>query len=225
MTPLRMAVSCSQATCHQSGNPCQQLRPFCDESCSLISAVGIFCLGAGVSIVHGIHAIAQPATGTDLGWGLAVLVLSTFVEGYTLAVAVRAVMAGARAAGMRFWDFIKSGRDPVSVAIMAEDGAAVAGVIIAGVCTKLVQVTGSAVRFRLMRLCVMQRHAHVTRAMSCRVWRLLAAFAQLCICDLLEACALGTASEAQQCPLHSGAHVRLRTYPDQTNAWQFTLVR
>lgn len=73
-------------------------------------------------------------------WGFAALAFSTLVEGFTLAVAIRAVAAGARATGMRFLDFVKSGRDPVSVAIMAEDGAAVAGVIVASVCTALVQV-------------------------------------------------------------------------------------
>jgi zinc transporter 9 len=108
---------------------------------SFACAVGIFCLGAGVSIVHGIHSILEPAASVDLGWGLAVLVLSTFVEVYTLSVAVRAVQAGARAAGMGFLDFIKSGRDPVSMAIMAEDSAAVLGVVIAGVCTHLAKVT------------------------------------------------------------------------------------
>lgn len=115
------------------------------HACSLISAVGIFCLGAGVSIVHGIHSMAHPAEAIDMTWGFAVLLFSTLVEGCTLLVAIRAVAAGARAAGMRFADFVKSGRDPVSVAIMAEDGAAVAGVIVAAVCTALVEHTGAAV--------------------------------------------------------------------------------
>lgn len=113
--------------------------------CSLISAVGIFCLGAGVSIVHGLHSMAHPVESFDRTWGFAVLILSTLVEGFTLAVAVRAVAAGARATGMKFLDFVKSGRDPVSVAIMAEDGAAVAGVIVAAACTALVDLTGAAV--------------------------------------------------------------------------------
>ena len=119
--------------------------------CSLISAVGIFCLGAGVSIVHGIHSIIEPSDAANLGWGVTVLCLSTFVEGYTLAVAARAVIAGARTAGMRFVDYIKSGRDPVSVAIMAEDGAAVAGVIVAASCTKLAEVTSCTVRIQRPR--------------------------------------------------------------------------
>ena len=113
---------------------------------SLISAVGIFCLGAGVSIVHGIHAIVDPAAEMQQGWGLLVLGLSTLVEGYTLLVAVRAVAVGAKAAGLKFWEYIKSGRDPVSVAIMAEDGAAVAGVMIAALFTKLAEWTQNMVR-------------------------------------------------------------------------------
>lgn len=35
-------------------------------------------------------------------------------------VAVRAVSAGARSAGISFVEYVRSGRDPVSVAIMAE---------------------------------------------------------------------------------------------------------
>lgn len=35
-------------------------------------------------------------------------------------VAIRAVAAGARSAGVGFLEYVKSGRDPVSVAIMAE---------------------------------------------------------------------------------------------------------
>lgn len=38
---------------------------------SLISAVGIFCLGAGVSIVHGINSAMSSYQLEYLGWGLA----------------------------------------------------------------------------------------------------------------------------------------------------------
>ena len=40
--------------------------------------------------------------------------------GATLLVAVRAVAAGARSTGLGFLEYVRSGRDPVSVAIMAE---------------------------------------------------------------------------------------------------------
>lgn len=73
-----------------------------------------------MSIVHGIHAIASPAAHGDNMWGIVALIFSTIVEGATLVVAIRAVAAGARSSGIGFLEYIKSGRDPVSVAIMAE---------------------------------------------------------------------------------------------------------
>jgi solute carrier family 30 (zinc transporter), member 9 len=82
--------------------------------------VGIFCLGAGVSIVHGIHAMHSPVANEGNMWGIATLCFSTLVEGATLLVAVRAVAAGARSAGLSFLEYVRSGRDPVSVAVMAE---------------------------------------------------------------------------------------------------------
>jgi zinc transporter 9 len=35
---------------------------------SLISAVGIFCLGAGASVVHGIQSLLDPPELMHLGW-------------------------------------------------------------------------------------------------------------------------------------------------------------
>ena len=37
---------------------------------SLISAVGIFCLGSGVSIVHGLNSLGSQHAVEHLGWGL-----------------------------------------------------------------------------------------------------------------------------------------------------------
>jgi zinc transporter 9 len=62
----------------------------------------------------------------------AVLGLSFVVEGYSLLVATRSVVAGAAAAGLGTMEFIKRGMDPTSIAVMLEDGAAVTGLVIAG---------------------------------------------------------------------------------------------
>ncbi len=62
----------------------------------------------------------------------AVLGISGIVEGYSLWVAVRAVSQGAQAAGLTFWEFVKRGMDPTSIAVMMEDAAAVTGLGIAG---------------------------------------------------------------------------------------------
>lgn len=46
---------------------------------------------------------------------------------------------------MSLWTYLKTGSDPASTAVMLEDGAAVAGLVIAAGCLGLCQVTGSAV--------------------------------------------------------------------------------
>ena len=60
------------------------------------------------------------------------LALSFVVEGYSLFVATRAVMQGAAAHGLTFYQFLRRGLDPTSIAVMLEDGAAVTGLVIAG---------------------------------------------------------------------------------------------
>ncbi len=57
-------------------------------------------------------------------------------------VAIRTVTAGAASQGLPFAEFVKRGMDPTSIAVMMEDGAACAGLVIAGQphkpCTDLV---------------------------------------------------------------------------------------
>lgn len=112
---------------------------------SLISAVGIFCMGAGVTLVNGIHALSVGGHVENMMAGLAVLGLSLILETYSLMVAVRTVAAGAEAARMSFLDYVRRANDPTSIAVMMEDSAAVAGLVVAGVCTWLVHHTGNVV--------------------------------------------------------------------------------
>ena len=51
-------------------------------------------------------------------------------------VATRSVIQGAAAHGLTFWQFLRRGLDPTSIAVMLEDGAAVTGLVIAGKITK-----------------------------------------------------------------------------------------
>jgi len=111
---------------------------------SLISAVGIFFLGAGASVIHGLHTLMEVRVLEGELWSYAVLGLSAVLEGYSLLVAARYVMAGAAAHRMSMLQYIKSGLDPTTVAVMLEDGGAVAGLVIAGVCTALTHHTGNA---------------------------------------------------------------------------------
>ena len=62
--------------------------------------------------------------------------MSLLLEGYSLLVAIRTVTAGAASQGLSFTEFVRRGMDPTSIAVMMEDGAACAGLIIAGqLCT------------------------------------------------------------------------------------------
>ncbi|KAG5026192.1 hypothetical protein JHK86_022106 [Glycine max] len=112
---------------------------------SLISAVGIFCLGSGATVVNGVQNlwIAQPPE--NMKYAALVICGSFVIEGASLIVAIQAVKKGAAAEGMKLRDYIWRGHDPTSVAVMTEDGAAVTGLVIAGASLVAVNVTGNAI--------------------------------------------------------------------------------
>ncbi len=62
----------------------------------------------------------------------AVLGVSMVLESASLAVAIRSVREGADVAGLSFWEYVRRGIDPTSVAVMMEDAGAVAGLAVAG---------------------------------------------------------------------------------------------
>lgn len=111
----------------------------------LISAVGIFCCGAGVSLIHGIQGILDPRQLGDLYWNFVVLGVSGLLEGYSLYVATSMLYSRAKKQNLTLLQYLRTGADPAATAVMMEDGAAVAGLAIAGGCSALVQATGNAV--------------------------------------------------------------------------------
>lgn len=110
---------------------------------SLISAVGIFFLGAGFSVMHGIHGVMDPIPAENISIGIAVLAASAALEAFSLKVAYESLRDNARAQGMTLTEFVKSGKDPTSVSVVAEDAAAVLGCGIAGTALLAAQATGN----------------------------------------------------------------------------------
>lgn len=98
---------------------------------SMVSAVGIFCCGAGVSFVHGMHALVEPTKLEHLHLGMGILGVSLVAESYSMMIAMRTMMRGARSASMPLLAYLARGSDPTTVAVLAEDFAAVVGVGIA----------------------------------------------------------------------------------------------
>jgi zinc transporter 9 len=112
---------------------------------ALMSAVGVFCLGAGASVVHGIQSLMDPPALEHMGYSLAVLGLSAVAEGYSLKVALGALRTGAKIQGQSLYKYLLSSNDPTTAAILAEDAGAVAGLGIAGVASYMTYVTGDPV--------------------------------------------------------------------------------
>ncbi|KAK2077090.1 hypothetical protein QBZ16_004724 [Prototheca wickerhamii] len=111
---------------------------------ALMSAVGIFCLGAGAAVVHGVQSLFDPPHLENMVWSLGVLAASSVAEMYSLSVAFGHIRAAAREQGLTFWGFLRRGRDPTTTAVFAEDAGAVAGLLIAGTATYFSWLTGLA---------------------------------------------------------------------------------
>lgn len=112
---------------------------------ALMSAVGVFCLGAGASVVHGIQSLLDPPALEHMGYSLAVLGISAFAEMCSLNVALGALRTGAKIEGQSLYKYLMSSNDPTTAAVLAEDAGAVAGLGIAGVASYMTYVTGDPV--------------------------------------------------------------------------------
>ena len=92
----------------------------------LISACGIFFVGAGVTIYHGIEGLMHPSVPEINKWTAIVLAISFVLESITLVIA---------------WIDRKEG-DTANLAVLLEDSAAVIGVVIATLAILLTKYTG-----------------------------------------------------------------------------------
>ena len=98
---------------------------------SLIVAVLIFGVGGGVSFYQGVvHIMHPPALGDPL-WNYIVLAVSAVFEGTSLTLALRAF---ARERGARpFWAALRASKDPATYTVIAEDTAAIMGLVLAAI--------------------------------------------------------------------------------------------
>lgn len=108
---------------------------------ALISAVGIFFLGCGVTVYHGVSSLLHPQEPMkNYSWAIGVLIMSFLVEAYVLYLAVRSARQAAD--GKPFVPFLRKEADPAVVAVILEDAAACLGVLIALTAIALTQITG-----------------------------------------------------------------------------------
>lgn len=110
---------------------------------SLISGVGIFCVGTGLSFYHGVLGLIDPAPLADFYWAFFILGGSLLSEGATLIMAINAIRQGAARHNMTFTKYILASRDPSVNVVLLEDLAAVMGVAVCSTCMGLTHYYGS----------------------------------------------------------------------------------
>jgi cation diffusion facilitator family transporter len=111
---------------------------------SLLAAVGIFVLGAGFSVLQGVHAIGTPEPLTDLPLVYVVLAVSFLFEGISWLKAVRQVHGEAKKLGRGTVDHLRRTPDPTAKTVAFEDSAALVGIVLAAVGVTLHSVSGLA---------------------------------------------------------------------------------
>jgi len=98
---------------------------------SLIVAVLIFGLGGGVSFYEGLQHIRYPEPMQDPTWNYLVLGAAALFEGSSFVIALRQFLKAAGDAP--FWEAFHRSKDPTNYTVLAEDSAALVGLVIAGI--------------------------------------------------------------------------------------------
>ena len=110
---------------------------------AFMSAVGIFVLGCGVTVYHGVHGLLDPVSIEFSLLTVVVLVISFVVEGIIFIVALKEVYA--QKGNLSFVHFLRTSTDPTLLAVLFEDFIAMLGVVVAMVGIGLSYWTGNVV--------------------------------------------------------------------------------
>jgi cation diffusion facilitator family transporter len=96
---------------------------------SLIVAMLIFGLGGGASVYEGVQHILHPEPMKDPKWNYFVLGAAALFEGTSFSIALRQFLA--EAGDRPFWEALHQSKDPTTYTVLAEDSAALVGLVIA----------------------------------------------------------------------------------------------
>jgi cation diffusion facilitator family transporter len=108
---------------------------------SFVVAVLVFSLGAGVSVYEGFLHIAHPEPAVDPIIAYAVLLVAFLLEGWST---LEAFTEFRKAKGSLSWfQAVRQSKDPPAFIVLLENGAAMAGIIAAGIGLLLSQLTGN----------------------------------------------------------------------------------
>jgi cation diffusion facilitator family transporter len=112
---------------------------------SLFAAIGLFAVGAGVSITHGVQELINPEPAENFVIAYVVLGVSFVLEGVSFLQANRQLRAAADRIDRDVWTHLMRTSDPTVRAVFLEDSAAMVGILIAVVGIGAHEITGSTV--------------------------------------------------------------------------------
>jgi len=110
---------------------------------SLFAALGLFVAGAAVSMTHGVQELVRPEPASDFVVGYVVLALSFVLEGVSFLRSLRQVRAEAASLRRDLIEHVLATSDPTLRAVVAEDSAALVGLVVAATGLAAHQLTGS----------------------------------------------------------------------------------
>lgn len=96
---------------------------------SLMVAVLIFSLGGSISFYEGVQHMRHPEPMTDPIWNYIVLGAAAVFEGISFAIALRQFFRESK--DRPFWKSLHGSKDPTTYTVLAEDSAALIGLVIA----------------------------------------------------------------------------------------------
>ncbi len=113
---------------------------------NLISAMGVFILGCGVTIYHGVHDLLSnepKSSGSEILIIEIILLISFLAEGYSFFVVLKEIRGQANTRRKKFFKYLKESLDPSISAVFWEDSAALLGILLAFVGIGLSHLTGN----------------------------------------------------------------------------------
>jgi cation diffusion facilitator family transporter len=112
---------------------------------ALLAAVGIFVIGGLFAIADGVQSLRHPQPLSNVPVGVAVLLVSAGLEGFSWRTAHRQLRAEASARHLDLGEYVATSSDPTPTTVFLEDSAALVGLALALMALLLHLVTGSAV--------------------------------------------------------------------------------
>jgi cation diffusion facilitator family transporter len=122
---------------------------------TFMAAIFIFVAGALFSFYEGLDKLLGGGHGESrFGLTYGVLAVALVLETVSMARAVSQTREAAEAAGLPLLRFVRTSRDPTTKTVVFEDGAAVAGILLALAGVGLHQLTGSEAPDAIAALCI-----------------------------------------------------------------------